>query len=129
VASAVQAILAQRLIRRVCQHCASPRKLNANEQAWLHDQAGISLDNHDFVEGDGCSQCNQTGYSGRIGIYEFLVMDSSLTEALRCEDQNAFQKAARAQDGYKPLVQNALDYARNGITTINEVIRLCGWAD
>lgn len=129
VASAVQAILAQRLIRRVCQHCASPRKLNANEQAWLHDQAGISLDNHDFVEGDGCGQCNQTGYSGRIGIYEFLVMDSSLTEALRCEDQNAFLKAAREQDGYKPLVQNALDYARNGITTINEVIRLCGWAD
>ncbi len=129
VASAVQGILAQRLIRRVCQHCASPRKLNANEQAWLHDQAGISLDNHDFVEGDGCSQCNQTGYSGRIGIYEFLVMDSSLTEALRCEDQNAFLKAAREQDGYKPLVQNALDYARNGITTINEVIRLCGWAD
>jgi MSHA biogenesis protein MshE len=129
VASAVQGILAQRLIRRVCQHCASPRKLNANEQAWLHDQAGVSLDNHDFVEGSGCSQCNQTGYNGRIGIYEFLVMDNTLTEALRCEDQNAFQKAAREQDGYRPLVQNALDYARSGITTINEVIRLCGWAD
>jgi MSHA biogenesis protein MshE len=129
VASAVQGILAQRLIRRVCQHCASPRKLNANEQAWLHDQAGVSLDNHDFVEGSGCGQCNQTGYSGRIGIYEFLVMDSALTEALRCDDQNAFQKAAREQDGYRPLVLNALDYARDGITTINEVIRLCGWAD
>ena len=129
LASAVQGILAQRLIRRVCQHCASPRKLDANEQAWLHDQAGSSLDNHAFVEGSGCGQCNHTGYSGRIGIYEFLVMDSLLTEALRREDQNAFLKAAREQDGYRPLVQNALDYACNGITTINEVIRLCGWAD
>jgi len=129
VASAVQCILAQRLIRRVCQNCASPRKLDASEQAWLHDEAGINLDNHDFVHGSGCNQCNQTGYSGRIGIYELLVMDSTLTEALRNEDQNAFQKAASEQSGYRPLVQNALDYARDGITTIEEVIRLCGWAD
>jgi len=129
VASAVQCILAQRLIRRVCQNCATPRKLDANEQAWLHDEAGINLDNHDFVHGSGCNQCNQTGYSGRIGIYELLVMDSTLTEALRNEDQNAFQKAASEQSGYRPLVQNALDYARDGITTIEEVIRLCGWAD
>ncbi len=129
VASAVQCILAQRLIRRVCQNCATPRKLDASEQAWLHDEAGISLDNHDFVHGSGCNQCNQTGYSGRIGIYELLVMDSTLTEALRNEDQNAFQKAASEQSGYRPLVQNALDYARDGITTIEEVIRLCGWAD
>jgi len=129
VASAVQCILAQRLIRRVCQTCATPRKLDANEQAWLHDEAGINLDNHDFVHGSGCNQCNQTGYSGRIGIYELLVMDSTLTEALRNEDQNAFQKAASEQSGYRPLVQNALDYARDGITTIEEVIRLCGWAD
>ncbi|MGB5258891.1 MAG: GspE/PulE family protein [Gammaproteobacteria bacterium] len=129
VASSVQGILAQRLIRRVCQSCARPQKLDANEQAWLHDQVGINLDNHDFVHGSGCNQCNQTGYSGRIGIYEFLLMDSSLTEALRNEDQNAFLKAASEQADYKPLVENALDYARDGITTLEEVIRLCGWAD
>ena len=129
VASSVQGILAQRLIRRVCQNCAATRKLEDNEQAWLHDLAGISLDNHDFVHGSGCGQCNQTGYSGRIGVYELLVMDSTLAEALRDEDQNAFQRAAREQSGYQPLVENALDYARAGITTIEEVIRLCGWAD
>jgi MSHA biogenesis protein MshE len=129
VASSVQGILAQRLIRRVCQNCAKPRELDANEQAWLHDQVGIRHDNHDFVHGTGCNQCNQTGYSGRIGVYEFLVMDSALTEALRNEDQNAFLQAASEQADYKPLVGNALDYARDGITTLEEVIRLCGWAD
>ena len=129
VASSVQGILAQRLIRRVCPGCATPRKLDSNEQAWLHDQVGVNLDNHDFVHGSGCSQCNQTGYSGRIGVYELVVMDSTLAEALRDEDQNAFQRAAREQAGYKPLVENALDYARAGITTIEEAIRLCGWAD
>ncbi len=129
LASSVQAILAQRLIRRVCSQCSTPAKLGANEQAWLHDQAGDTLDKHEFRRGSGCNNCNHTGYKGRIGIYELLVMTAGLAEALRSEDQNAFQRAAREQSGYQPLVRNALDYARNGITTIEEVMRLCGWAD
>ncbi len=128
LASSVQAILAQRLIRRICTNCSVPSDLNANEQAWLHDQAGNTLDSHEFRCGSGCNNCNHTGYSGRIGIYELLVMTTGLAEALRSEDQNAFQHAAREQPGYQPLVKNALDYARDGITTIEEVMRLCGWA-
>jgi MSHA biogenesis protein MshE len=129
VASSVQAILAQRLIRRVCQHCSTPTGLDASERAWLHSQSGETLDDHEFFRGAGCNQCNQTGYHGRIGIYEMIVMDSELAEALRCEDQNEFQRAALAQTGYKPLVRNAMQYACEGITTIEEVIRLCGWAE
>ena len=129
VATAVQGILAQRLIRRVCRHCAAPHEPDVNEQAWLRDQTGDSLDEQGFVHGSGCNNCNHTGYDGRIGVYEFLVMDAVLAAALREEDQNAFEQAARAQAGYVPLLQNALDYARRGITTIEEVIRLCGWAD
>jgi MSHA biogenesis protein MshE len=129
LASSVQAILAQRLIRRICTHCSAPAEMDANEQAWLHDQTGSTLDDHAFHRGSGCNNCNHTGYSGRIGIYELLVMTPGLAEALRSEDQNAFQRAAREQPGYQPLVNNALNYARNGITTIEEVMRLCGWAD
>jgi MSHA biogenesis protein MshE len=129
LASSVQAILAQRLIRRNCSHCSAPAELDANEQAWLHDQAGNTLDGHAFRRGSGCNNCNHTGYSGRIGIYELLVMTAALAEALRSEDQNAFQRAAREQHGYQPLVRNALEYARDGITSIEEVMRLCGWAD
>jgi len=129
LASAVQAILAQRLIRRICTQCSAPAELDANEQAWLHDQAGSTLDGHTFRQGAGCNNCNHTGYSGRIGIYELLVMTPALAEALRGEDQNAFQRAAREQPGHRPLVSNALAYARDGITSIEEVVRLCGWAD
>jgi MSHA biogenesis protein MshE len=129
VAASVQAILAQRLIRRICRHCSTPAALDVNEQAWLHDQAGSALDKHAFHRGSGCNNCNHTGYSGRIGIYELLVMTAELAEALRTEDQNAFQRAAHAQPGYQPLVKNALDYARDGITSIEEVMRLCGWSD
>jgi len=95
----------------------------------LHSQNGETLDGHEFCRGTGCNQCNQTGYHGRIGIYEMIVMDNELAEALRTEDQNEFQRAALAQTGYKPLVRNAMQYACKGITTIEEVIRLCGWAE
>ncbi len=129
LASSVQAILAQRLIRRVCRRCSAPALLDTNEQAWLREQAGDTLDKHVFRQGNGCNSCNQTGYSGRIGIYELLVMTPALAEALRSGDQNAVQCAASEQPGYQPLVSHALDYARDGITTIGEVMRLCGWAE
>ena len=82
-----------------------------------------------FTGGIGCNQCNQTGYHGRIGIYELLVMEHELADALRGGDLNEFQRAARAQPGYTPIVKSALEYACNGITTIEEVIRLCGWSE
>lgn len=129
VAASVQAILAQRLIRRVCQSCRAPVKPDANEQAWIHNEVGNELDNHVFYQGTGCSQCNQTGYHGRVGIYELLVMEHEQAEALRCGDLNEFQRSARAQPGYKPIVKSALEYACNGMTTIKEVIRLCGWSE
>ncbi|MGB5338324.1 MAG: GspE/PulE family protein [Gammaproteobacteria bacterium] len=129
VASSVQAILAQRLIRRVCKSCSASTELDANELAWLRNQTGADLDRHDYRHGRGCNVCNQTGYKGRIGIYELLLMTNELAEALRHGDQHAFQQAALAQPGYQPLVENALAYAREGVTSIEEVMRLCGWAD
>ncbi len=129
VASSVQAILAQRLIRRVCQNCCAPVKLNPDELAWLQGQTGEELDDEEFRLGLGCNQCNQSGYRGRIGVYELLMMEGELADALRRNDYTAFQRAALAQSGYKPLMHNALDYARQGITTIEEVMRLSGWAD
>ncbi len=129
VASSVQAILAQRLIRRVCPNCSSAAPPDSNELAWLHSQAGESLDKHEFRRGSGCNNCNHTGYHGRIGVYELLVMEEELAEALRRNDQQAFQRAAEAQPGYRPLVLNALDYACQGTTTLGEVMRLSGWVE
>ena len=129
IASSVHAILAQRLIRRICEHCRTPAEPDASESNWLQSQAGDGFDDHTFYHGAGCNACNETGYQGRIGVYELLVMDQDLAEALRRGDQNAFEAAARNQPGFRPLVNNALHYAREGVTTIEEVIRLCGWDD
>jgi len=129
LASSIKAILAQRLIRRICKQCSTPAALDTNEQAWLLEQIVDPMDNQEFRRGSGCNNCNHTGYNGRIGIYELLVMQPALAEALCSKDQNAFQKAAQNQSGYQPLLHNAINYARDGITTIEEVMRLCGWTD
>ena len=129
VASSVQAILAQRLIRRVCPSCSTAVPPDPGELAWLHSHSDESLDDSDFRRGSGCNNCNHTGYQGRIGVYELLVMEEDQAEALRRNDPQAFQQAAQAQPGYRPLVLNALDYACQGITTIGEVMRLSGWVE
>ena len=129
VASAVHAILAQRLVRCICKHCSGPATLDAGEQAWLRAQAGDAADQMQFQQGNGCNHCNHTGYAGRIGVYELLVLEGDLVEALRRNDHHAFEAAAERQPGYKPLVQNALDYAQQGIIPLSEVMRLSGWVD
>lgn len=129
LASSIKAILAQRLIRRVCKHCSAPAALDANEQAWLLEQSVDSIDNQVFQRGSGCNSCNHTGYNGRIGIYELLVMEPELAAALCSKNQNAFQVAAQNQASYQPILHNAMNYARDGITTVDEVMRLCGWSD
>jgi len=126
VASSVSAILAQRLVRRVCRKCSSEVTPSSAELAWLGSHIDGAVNPEGFRAGAGCSGCNNTGYQGRIAVYELVTMEEELVEALRQNDLGAFQSAARTQPHYRPLILNALDYASQGITTIGEVMRLSG---
>jgi len=128
VAASVQAILAQRLVRRICEHCRTQTPADPVEQVWLDSLLGEPADGP-FWQGSGCNHCNHTGYRGRIGVYELLRFDQTLVDALRRNDQAAFEEAVRAQPGYRPLAVNALEYAREGVTTLAEVMRLTGTVD
>jgi MSHA biogenesis protein MshE len=79
-----------------------------------------------FHQGSGCTYCSHTGYRGRIGVYEYLEVDMELADALRANDSLRFATVARAREDFKPLVLCALDYAKQGITSLDEVIRLAG---
>ena len=79
-----------------------------------------------FTRGAGCNHCLQTGYRGRLGVYELLEMDARLTGAMQREDLDEFNQAAAAKKGYVPLGRRALGYAINGLTTLEEVIRIAG---
>ena len=72
----------------------------------------------------GCNHCNQSGYRGRIGVHEILIIDDAMSEALRRNDQDGFVQAARAAKHYTPLSMSALERARQGVTSLDEVLRV-----
>ncbi|MGL4932914.1 MAG: MSHA fimbrial ATPase MshE [Aeromonas sp.] len=124
VASALRAVVAQRLVRRVCEHCAEEKVPDEGQATWLTVLAGETPGQHTYHQGRGCQSCNFTGYSGRIGVYELLELDQPMMDALRRNDAEGFAKAARQHPHYRPLALTALDYARQGITSVDEVLRL-----
>ena len=130
IGAALQGIVAQRLVRRVCESCAEPVEVSPGQSAWLIAQLGSKrAAKTNFVRGRGCNYCQLTGYRGRIGVYELLEMDSGLTDALRREDLSEFVALAGRKKSYVPLVNCALDYAMSGVTTLEEVVRVGGGLD
>ncbi|GAA0374019.1 GspE/PulE family protein [Bowmanella denitrificans] len=123
VASSLRAIVAQRLVRRVCQRCAQPYQPDRDELFWLGSLAD-DIATIRFQQGVGCDECHQTGYRGRVGVFELLEMTESMMNALKNADTNKFSAAARASAGYQPLSKMALHYARQGLTTVEEVLKL-----
>lgn len=125
VATALNAVIAQRLVRRVCDSCGREHEPDARQRAWLAGQLGAErADSLRFQRGAGCTYCNNTGYRGRIGVYEFLEMDSQLIDALRRDDAQKFAQNVREREGHRTLLQCALEYAIEGVTSLDEVMRL-----
>jgi MSHA biogenesis protein MshE len=130
VAAALDGVLAQRLVRRVCDSCGTDSEPDAAQVAWLKGMLSEdAITRMQFRAGKGCAYCSNTGYRGRIGVYELLEMDEELTEALRHMDTDSFTTLARSRKGYRPLLHCALDYAAAGITSLDEVTRLAGGID
>nr|WP_320114843.1 GspE/PulE family protein [uncultured Desulfuromonas sp.] len=129
VASSLQAVLAQRLVRRVCTSCSEEDPLDAQQRSWLQAALGTDEVPQGFKKGRGCSQCGNTGYHGRIGVFELLEIDAPLADALRRNDSAAFARSAQAQEHFISLADCALEYARQGITTMEEVVRVAGQVD
>jgi len=124
VATALQAIIAQRLVRKICQHCSTDYEPDTHEISWLTTQIGTHAQYATFKKGQGCTQCNNTGYHGRIGVFELLELDDEMTDALRRENTADFNNAARKSPMYKPFAQHTIEYALKGITTLDEVLRV-----
>ncbi|MDX1303791.1 GspE/PulE family protein [Photobacterium sp.] len=123
VASAVRAVLAQRLVRRVCPDCGENYELDEQTMQWL--KARFPQHQHrKFRRGRGCQTCNFTGYKGRIGVFELLEMDQPMMDALRGNNAVLFSQIAREAKGYKPLVMSAMELALAGRTSLDEVVLL-----
>ncbi|RXH52868.1 type II secretion system protein GspE [Kurthia gibsonii] len=121
ITSSLEGIVAQRLVRRVCRDCGRTRDVTATEQAVLLKYGFHSTQVH---AGTGCPACNHTGYRGRIALHEVFELDEEAKQLILVGAasneilQNAMKK------GYEPLVHDGLQKALNGLTTIEEVIRV-----
>ncbi|QQX79720.1 Flp pilus assembly complex ATPase component TadA [Shewanella sp. KX20019] len=124
VASALRVIIAQRLVRRVCQNCASPYTLTAQDKVWLTTVSKIDISKATFRAGTGCQSCNGSGYRGRIGVFEILELDEPMVEAMRSGNPQEFTRAAYSSPNFTPLADSALAYLAQGMTTIEEVAKL-----
>ncbi len=123
VATSLRGVLAQRLVRRVCENCKEEKPATAQEQAWvgfLKPELAAAT----FYKGRGCNSCNHTGYKGRIGVFEFLEMNEDMMEALREDDTQGFVDATKANKDFVPLSHMALDYAAQGKTSLDEVFKV-----
>lgn len=128
IASGVIAIMAQRLVRIVCPKCKEPdRPPNAELKA-----AGISPEraaNATFMRGRGCAHCHQAGYRGRLGIFEMLRMSSNLREmTFNRQATQEIRRQARV-GGMRTLLEDGVNKALKGITTLEEVLSICHHAD
>jgi MSHA biogenesis protein MshE len=123
VATSLQAVVAQRLVRLLCETCAEPHQPNAQESAWLSSLIATGEPVKPKL-GRGCSACNGTGYAGRQGVYEMLEMDAVLTQAASRSDPAAFLSAARERMAGHTLMHHALELVRQGKTTLSEAMRV-----
>ena len=124
VASSVQVVLAQRLLRRVCESCREAHQPTPQETEWLEAEGVARGEWGNLMHGRGCSHCNGTGYHGRMGVYEMLEMTQDLVGAAAHEDNTAFMQAARDHLKGRTLLDAALAEMKNGHTSIAEVMRI-----
>ena len=125
VGAALQTVIAQRLVRRVCDVCAQPVQPSVQHRAWLDLQLGRDAwDPTGLRRGKGCARCRQTGYDGRVGLYEFLTMTQPMVDALLRNDVSAFSTLAQAAMAGQGLTHSAARTAAGGTTTVEEAMRI-----
>jgi len=123
VATSLQAVIAQRLVRRICESCAEDYSPTPQERRFV--EAGWSgTGKSGYRKGKGCTHCGGSGYRGRIGVYEMLEMTPRLVEATAKEDVSAFARIAEEEMAGHSFAHHAAELAASGRTTLNEVMRI-----
>ena len=122
MASALQVVLAQRLVRVVCDVCAEPYALRLHEREWLKAELGDTIDQHSYMHGRGCTHCNGSGYRGRIGVYEMLEMTEELAALAVAGAHTEFLQQAERQMAGQTLRRSAVTLVTEGRTTVVEAM-------
>ncbi len=125
--AAVSAVLAQRLARKLCPHCAEPYQPSYEELKGLHvdDERLAGLDGATFHRKKGCARCGQTGYRGRVGVFQFLEMSERLEKlASEMAPRDVLEREAR-DEGMLTMWEDGVAKVLSGLTSVEELARVC----
>jgi type IV pilus assembly protein PilB len=122
LSASVNAVLAQRLVRRICEHCKQPLTDLHPSVAKVLADAGVEA--NQVFHGAGCDKCRQTGYKGRLGIYEMLEFNDTIRDVITSKPTLLEFRRAAQQQGMIPLRVDGLAKVAAGQTTIEEVLRV-----
>ncbi|OPX95970.1 MAG: Type II secretion system protein E [Syntrophorhabdus sp. PtaB.Bin006] len=120
--SSITAILAQRLVRKICPHCKIVHEVSEYERELI--KAYFRNGEKTLYKGQGCDYCLNTGYAGRIGIFELLMLTGKVRQMVQEKASSEEIKAQAIRDGMATLREDGLRKAFEGITTLSEVVRV-----
>jgi type IV pilus assembly protein PilB len=123
LSSALNLIIAQRLVRRVCEHCKEPVTLNEEIIRRLKFDEN-QIKNAAFSHGKGCAACGGSGYLGRMPIFEFLPIDNEISEKIIAGESESQIRAALRKKGYGGLIESGAGKVLQGLTTAEEVVSI-----
>lgn len=121
VASSLLAVVAQRLVRRLCPACRWEKPVS-DSSARLLASAGLPVPARDYAA-NGCAECDFVGYKGRLGLFELMLVSDRVREILLTDPQEARLARAAAEEGTRSLLQDGLDKVAQGLTSLAEVLR------
>lgn len=131
ITSSVIGVISQRLVRKICEYCKVSYKPDKEEIEWLSFRSGLSpkatvpeVDKLQIYKGKGCNHCNNTGYYERIGIFEIMNITSRLKELIVARESSDVILEEAIRDGMQTLYESAVEKVKNGISTVEEAIRV-----
>jgi type IV pilus assembly protein PilB len=121
IAASLNAVLAQRLVRRTCSKCKQPYKIPENMLKYVET---VGLNPKQLFIGAGCEHCRGSGYVGRVGIYELLVVDEQFRDMINKDPSTTSMRRAFYQSKADSLFDDGIKKVKRGLTTIEEVLRV-----
>jgi general secretion pathway protein E len=121
LAATLKAVIAQRLVRKLCENCRQPHESTPEELSMF----GLTAQEAPQMwRPTGCMACGNSGYNGRLGVYELITIDGGLRDLIRADgSEDDIQDMAFAQ--HDTLFRNAARYVKSGLTSVEEVLRVC----
>ncbi len=127
IGSALLAVVSQRLVRRICEDCREPAEPEGRVPAGMAPELVSAVGG--LFRGRGCSRCARTGYRGRIGLFELLVLSPAIREGIAGGAAEGELRRRAVEEGMRTLLEDALEKVRGGVTTLQEVAGLGGWEE